>query len=142
MIKIRYGCFETNSSSVHSLIIANEEEYKQLLNGELFIDYNKFISKDEAIENLLHYITNELHEEEWVREFCKNEIELNDIQLTKEWFAALPIDKLSAILSEFCDGIESYEDYMNNEYLESYYENYTSAHGDKIHIFGVYGRDC
>lgn len=142
MIKIRYGCFETNSSSVHSLIIANEEEYKQLLNGELFIDYNNFISKDEAIENLLNYITNEPHSEEWIREFCENEIELNDVQLTKEWFAALPVNKLSAILSEFCDGIKSYEDFMNNEYLESYHEDYTSAHGDKIHIFGVYGRDC
>ena len=142
MIKVRYGCFETNSSSVHSLIIANEKEYKQLLNGELFIDYNNLISKNEAIKSLLHYIADESQGEEWIREFCENELELNDVQLTKEWFAALPIDKLSAILSEFCDGIKSYEDYMNNECLESYHENYTSAHGDKIHIFGVYGRDC
>ena len=142
MIKVRYGCFETNSSSVHSLIIANEEEYKQLLSGELFIDYNNFISKDEAIEVLLNYIADEPRAKEWIREFCENDLELNDVQLTKEWFAALPIDELSAILSEFCDGIKSYEDYMNNEYLESYHENYTSAHGDKIHIFGVYGRDC
>ena len=142
MIKVRYGCFETNSSSVHSLIIANEEEYKQLINGELFIDYNSFISKDEAIEILLNYIADEPQSKEWIREFCENEIELNDVQLTKEWFAALPIDKLSAILSEFCDGIKSYEDYMNNEYLESYHESYIIPHGDKIHIFGVYGRDC
>lgn len=142
MIKIRYGCFETNSSSVHSLIIANEEEYKQLLNGELFIEYDNFISKDEAIESLLNYIASKPCSKEWIREFCENEIELNDVQLTKEWFAALPVDKLSAILTEFCDGIKSYQDYMENEYLESYHEDYTSAHGDKIHIFGVYGRDC
>lgn len=142
MIKIRYGCFETNSSSVHSLIIVNEEEYKQLLNGELFIDYNNFISKDEAIEELLNYIADEPHSEGWIREFCENEIGLDDVQPTKEWFTALPIDKLSAILSEFLGGIKSYEDYMNNECLESYHEDYTSAHGDKIHIFGIYGRDC
>ncbi len=141
MIKVRYGCFETNSSSVHSLIIANEEEYKQLINGELFMDYDNFISKNEAIEILLNYIADEPHSEEWVREFCENEIELNDVQLTKEWFAALPIDKLSAILSEFCDGIKSYEDFMNNEYLESYCENYVSAHGDKILIFGKFGHE-
>ena len=143
MIKIRYGCFETNSSSVHSLIIANEEEYKQLLNGELFLDYcGNSISKDEAIESLLNYIANEPQSEEWIREFCEDEIELDDIQLTKEWFAGLPINKLSPILTEFCDGIKSYQDYMEDEYLESYHEEYTSAHGDKIHIFGVYGRDC
>ena len=141
MIKIRYGCFETNSSSVHSLIIANEEEYKQLLNGELFIEYDNFISKDEAIESLLNYITSEPRSKEWIREFCENEMRLNDIQLTKEWFAALPTDKLSAILNEFCDGIKSYEDYMGNEYLESYHEDYISAHGDKIFIFGKFGHE-
>ena len=142
MIKVRYGCFETNSSSVHSLIIANEEEYKQLINSELFMDYDNFISKNEAIEILLNYIADEPHSEEWIRNFCLTELELNDVQLTKEWFAALPVDKLSTILSEFCEGIKSYEDFMNNEYLESYHEDYTSAHGDKIHIFGIYGRDC
>lgn len=142
MIKIRYGCFETNSSSVHSLIIANEEEYKQLLNGKLFMDYDNFISKDEAIENLLNDIADEPGSDVWIRDFCLTELGLENVQLTKEWFAALPIDKLDAILSEFCEGIKSYEDYMNNEYLESYHEDYTSAHGDKIHIFGIYGRDC
>ena len=141
MIKVRYGCFETNSSNVHSLIIANEEEYKQLLNGELFIEYNNFITKNEAIESLLNYIADEPHSGEWIREFCENEIELDDVQLTKEWFAALSIDKLSAILSEFCDGIKSYKDYMENEYLESYHEDYTSAHGDKIFIFGKFGHE-
>ena len=114
MIKVRYGCFETNSSSVHSLIIANEEEYKQLVSGELFIDYNVFVSKDEAIKELLNYIADEPRAEGWVRDFCENERELKDVKLTKEWFAALPTDELSIILSEFCDGIKSYEDYMNN----------------------------
>lgn len=142
MIKVRYGCFETNSSSVHSLIIANEEEYKQLIKGELFIEYDNFISKEEAIKSLLNYIADEPQGEEWVRRFCETEMELNDVQLTKEWFATLPVNELSTILSEFCDGIKSYEDYMNNEYLESYHEDYTSAHGDKIHLFGVFGRDC
>lgn len=131
MIKIRYGCFETNSSSVHSLIIVNEEEYKQLLNGELFLDYcGNSISKDEAIESLLNYITDEPQGEEWVREFCENEMELDNVQVTKEWFAALPIDKLSAILTEFCDGIKSYEDYMEDEYLESYCEDCGGEHCD------------
>lgn len=142
MIKVRYGCFETNSSSVHSLIIANEEEYKQLLNGELFIKWDDdFITKDEAIQELLDYIANEPQSEEWVRGFCENDMELNDVQLTKEWFAALPVDELSTILSEFCDGTKSYEDFMNNEYLESYCEDYVSTHGDKIYVFGVYGHE-
>ena len=37
MFKIRQGVFETNSSSVHSMIMVNDEEYKKLNKEELFI---------------------------------------------------------------------------------------------------------
>lgn len=35
---IRYGVFETNSSSVHSLCVCNEEEYKKFKKGDLVLD--------------------------------------------------------------------------------------------------------
>lgn len=38
MIQIRNNCFETNSSSSHSLIVVTKEEWKKLKNNELFID--------------------------------------------------------------------------------------------------------
>ncbi len=48
MIQIRKGTFETNSSSTHSLVILNKEDWEEVKNGNLFIDvldaerYHKF----------------------------------------------------------------------------------------------------
>lgn len=42
---IRYGVFETNSSSSHSLCVCTTEEYEKFINGELVID----LKKDELI---------------------------------------------------------------------------------------------
>ena len=38
---IRYGVFETNSSSSHSLCVCTTEEYEKFVNGELVVDINK-----------------------------------------------------------------------------------------------------
>lgn len=50
--KIRKGVFETNSSSVHSLVISNEgreqSEFKLNKDGEIEIDFGQF-GKDERI---------------------------------------------------------------------------------------------
>ena len=35
---IRYGVFETNSSSSHSLCVCTKEEYKDFINGKLVLD--------------------------------------------------------------------------------------------------------
>ena len=36
--QIRYGVFETNSSSVHSLMVCTKEEFVKFKNGELYFD--------------------------------------------------------------------------------------------------------
>ena len=50
--KIRKGVFETNSSSIHSLVISNEDrepsKFKLNKNGEIEIDFGQF-GKDERI---------------------------------------------------------------------------------------------
>lgn len=38
MKTIRYGVFETNSSSTHSLIICTDEEYQKWIDGEMILD--------------------------------------------------------------------------------------------------------
>lgn len=52
MIQMRTGVFETNSSSTHSLVMCNEETWKALKAGDLFIDWDeeKFLTRKEAIE--------------------------------------------------------------------------------------------
>jgi len=138
MINIRYGTFETNSSSVHSLMIATDEEYKQLVAGTLCIDsYNdEYITRTEATNLLL---ANASAEE--LSDFWHNELE-EDTELipTVEWFNTISIDDFDEFLREFCDGIRSFSNY-GGEYYERYDEEYTSEHGDKIHIFGYYGHD-
>jgi len=49
---IRYGVFETNSSSVHSLCVCNEEEYKKFKKRDLVLDTyeSKLISRPEDFE--------------------------------------------------------------------------------------------
>lgn len=50
MKQIRYGVFETNSSSTHSLCIVTEEEFQRFKNGELLFDKleERLIGEDEA----------------------------------------------------------------------------------------------
>ena len=54
MIKIRYGVFETNSSSVHSLIMCSDNEYQKFVDNELLYDYwnDCFITYNEALDRL------------------------------------------------------------------------------------------
>lgn len=46
---LRFNTFETNSSSVHSLIIISEEEFEKFKKGETYfkIDNDKFLTKEE-----------------------------------------------------------------------------------------------
>lgn len=55
MRQIRFGTFETNSSSTHSLVIGTPEQIEKWENGELFINYyddyaTEFKTKEELDE--------------------------------------------------------------------------------------------
>lgn len=47
---IRFGVFETNSSSTHSLTMASKEEFEKWKRGEILFDRygEEFITKEEA----------------------------------------------------------------------------------------------
>ena len=93
--QIRFGVFETNSSSCHTLCICTKEEFEKWQNGELLFDYYK----DKLVEK----------PQDW------DEDPRGELRTYAEW----------------------YED----EYLETYEEEYTSPSGDRIVIFGKYGND-
>lgn len=96
MKTIRYGTFETNSSSTHSLIICTDEEYKKWMDDEMVLDrYADAIVSMPSEE--------QLEEDDW--EYVK------------------------------------YSDYYDKIDMETFHEEYTTKHGDKIHIFGWYGYD-
>ena len=117
MIQVRLGMFETNSSSTHSLIITTREDYDKLLSGEYLIDrYNdKLVPRAEAIKEI---------EENW-----------------PTWH-----DDLKSMYEEptiedaFRDNdLDTLEHYMDDDYLETYEEEYTTPSGDRIVVFGKYG---
>lgn len=116
MKTIRRGVFETNSSSTHSISIVAKEDYDKWSDGELLKSYDRFVTKEEAIE--------EIKKDEYFNKNYKNfdfsnEEEVND--LLKEW------------------DYKSYEDYGND--YEYFSKSYKTKNGDEVVAFGYYGYD-
>lgn len=119
MIQTRFGTFETNSSSTHSITICTEEEYDTwrctddlLLNEGYHMSGKTFITKQEA----LNFIRSKN---------CGPE----DYDSEEDCFA----DWGFYTTSKWDDKTSYFE--------EEYEEHYTSPSGDKIMAFGYYGHD-
>lgn len=119
MITIRYGMFETNSSSVHTLVIANDEEYKKLLDKELII-------VDEELMDI----------DTWRNDFLSicHAHNKDDTEIDNK-----SIDELIEEYNAGFGDVAYFEDYMEEEECETYERDYVSPSGDKLHIFGHYG---
>ena len=141
MIKIRYGTFETNSSSVHTLCWCNDDEYKKLVKKELYINEyeGNFVTKEQAIEEL-----KEAYEKYGFDSFSEAYHDYIDctgeFTFTPETFNAMPDYELEFLLNEFCE-LRSLDSILDGEYYEGYESSYTTEHGDKVHVFGYYGND-
>ena len=120
--QIRRGVFETNSSSVHSLTMCSGEEYEKWKNGEVLYwrERDKFGTKEDIIEEmktLTWYNGGLIYDDvNW-----ENEDEVNDI---------------------FSDeGVNTCEEYFENEWFETFRDSYTTPNGEKVIAFGYYGHD-
>ena len=108
---IRKGVFETNSSSSHSLTICSDEEYNKWEKGEVYYDI-------------------------WEHEFMTLEEKIKSLKEkdyldyeTKEEWKEFAMEDLRTMESYFCD-----------DYLETFERIYKTESGDKIVVFGKYGR--
>ena len=119
MIKCRLGCFETNSSSCHSMIIGMEDEFKKWENDDLLYnrDTQRFCTKEEAI-NLLKTIS-------WYKNRNIDFDTIDPAQL-KEYLAD------EGFIS--CDWID--DDELNHDYNE-----FVTPKGEKICMLCRYGYD-
>lgn len=126
MKQIRYGVFETNSSSTHSLTICMKSDYEQWKNGKVYLNKfwlsttskykdKKFITKDEAIDILI-----------------------NNPYRDYSDYSKLNKDELEESFREDC--IYTFDNYDNDE-LEDYYESFITPNGEEIIAFGQYGYD-
>ena len=121
--QIRCGVFETNSSSTHSLTMMMKNDYKRwrdsglyLYNGGYGWDFNKptlnnLYTRDEAVA------------------FAKNNKYYKDVE----------DDKIDYTILKDC-GFIAWDD-VGNEYLESFYQEFTTPSGETIVAFGEYGYD-
>lgn len=120
--QIRHGVFETNSSSTHSLTMMMKSDYERWENENLYLyqgwgfgwDFNKPIA-------------NTLYTRDEVEAFAKKWKYYDD---TEE------IDNETLREMEFI----SFDD-EGSEYLEGFYEEFTTPSGEVVVAFGEYGYD-
>ena len=114
MIKIRRGVFETNSSSVHSMIICSKAEFEKLVCGELYINTwgDELVTREKMIEDVSKYFD-------------------------REKLEAMDEDDFLAVIRD--NGFETLDSWGNGLY--HFKQEYTTEHGDKIVAFGRHGFD-
>lgn len=121
--QVRRGVFETNSSSVHSLTMCSSEEYKKWESGKVLYwgDRDEFGTREDIIEELKNARYS------WSGELCYPDI---------NW------DDENDVIDVFSDeGIETCEEFFDNEWYETFRQRYTTPNGDEVVAFGYYGHD-
>lgn len=119
MKTIRQGCFETNSSSTHSLTMCMESDYKKWKNGEMY--WNRW--NDELVSK-------ETVEEEFLKENTGVSKEDTDFK-----------DKLEEYLNDDDKTYYTYEEFNDYDYIEyeTFEDTFETPQGEKVVSFGYYG---
>ena len=115
-IQVRNGLFETNSSSVHSLVMCSDSDFEKWKNGELVFDRggDKLVSIDDP-----EYL-------KWKEDFEKHQTEDPDYY------------------DDYCyRDYLSYEDFNDYDILEyeTFEQSYETDGGETVKAFGYYGHD-
>ena len=122
MKTIRANTFETNSSSTHSMIILTEEEYDKLESGELYLDDDEVITKEEAKNIFLKHMNEDKY--------------MYDDDLSFEENIKNYLDEFEYYPSEYPQSLETWKE---EDELESDTNIYISPSGDKLKIICKYG---
>ena len=117
--QVRRGVFETNSSSTHSLTMMMKSDYDRWHKEQLYLykgGYGWEFSKP---------VVNQLYTKDEVMSFAKNNRYYHDEE---------EID--NETMSDM--GFVSWDD-EGSEYLEGFYQEFTTPSGETIVAFGEYG---
>lgn len=120
--QIRRGVFETNSSSTHSLTMMMKSEYERWEKEGLYL-FNGYTYGWEFSKP----VDGHLYTKDEVVEFAKN---YKYFDSTEE----LDYEAMREM------GFTSFDD-EGSEYLEGFYEEFTTPSGETIVAFGEYGYD-
>lgn len=134
--QIRRGVFETNSSSTHSLTMCDEETFKKWKSGDLMFDKyaEEFIDSVPELSDEQKNAAKEYYEYS-MEKYWKQWGDLTDSE-KEEWYGKYATEE--GIVSK--DAV-TYDQFMDEAYLESFVGSYTTKNGDKVVAFGLYGYD-
>lgn len=127
MKAIRQGCFETNSSSTHSITMCMESDYEKWKNGEMYWHRwnDELVSKEEVEKEMA-----KLREE-----FIANNPDFDENN--EEWK-----EELEQYINED-KTYYTYEEFNDYDYIEyeTYTDKYNTPNGDTVVAFGYYGEN-
>lgn len=130
--QIRFGMFESNSSTTHCLWMTSREKYEKYEQGGYLYDGNDYGWKNKkAIPK-----NGEIYSREEVIEMIKNnykdyepfnEDEMDEDDIKDEW-------------DEIISGAEFVsEEILENQQFETFYDSYRTQSGEEVVAFGYYG---
>ena len=127
MKAIRQGCFETNSSSTHSITMCMESDYEKWKNGEMYWHRwnDELVSKEEVEKEMAKL------REEFIAD--NPDFDENNEEWKEELEQYINEDKTYYTYEEF-------NDYDYIEY-ETFVDTFETPQGEKVVSFGYYGSD-
>ena len=132
---IRRGVFETNSSTSHSLIVMSQEQYDKWEKEKFYFFHpSEWWNPFEKLPVDQQPVKDTLYSKAEVERYMKligDELEPDEDEDDEYYFDNLAEE----------DSFYSYESFMENEYLESEANDYTTPSGEKLVICCKYGRD-
>ncbi len=130
--QIRYGMFESNSSTTHVLYMVSRDTYEKFEQGGYLYDGSDFGWKNKEIAPQ----KGEIYSREEVIEMIKNNYEyykpFNEDEMDEDEI----IDEWDDIIweTEFVS-----EKSIENQSYESFYDSYRTPSGEEVVAFGYYG---
>jgi hypothetical protein len=122
--QIRSGVFETNSSSTHSLTMMMKSDYEKWHNDKLYLYNGSGWGWDFSKP-----VTNNLYTKDEAVRFVKS----------NRYYKNVEDDEIDYEAFRDC-GFISWDD-EGSDYLEGFYEEFTTPSGETIVAFGEYGYD-
>ncbi len=136
MINIRNNCFETNSSSTHSLCMCTKSDYELWKNNEIYYDecIRTFITKEEFLSKIREEYSNHIqYYGESIQEFIQDDNKL---------FENIDNDNILEIMNEYgLYTFSNFEKYIKDYYYDKLYNEFTTPGGEEVVSFGYYGHD-
>lgn len=160
METIRYGTFETNSSSTHSITMCMEDEFEKWKKSDLYylISEERFLNKEEKDIYLKRMFLKDKMEIDYnnktislygivtsYENYTDREHKMEELITSKD-IETIDQEEFKNFIDNFDDYTEkplAYREYLNNvgENYDTYTNVFTTPSGEKVVSFGYYGND-